>query len=257
LKIGTSARAKDSTRTPPSKASASDKKSATVFQIPILSRDNTLVCDICSRSETVLNRIFVCSGCKVVISYMLSYSYLNKKKQLFLVASASRLILSYLVVDIQFDGVAVLFCSFSFYLNLANYRNRLTFRYAVVQVNIHLDCYHSLKNPRGPWRCDVCEQIPPKETSPSSNNQLGENIRLVVRCALCGNSSGAFRKTTDGPWVHAFCAEVYDMLCMCVCVCVYARSALFLLVSLIKVYFIYQYTCSGCWSPSSEGVRKI
>ncbi|XP_078157478.1 PHD finger family protein isoform X2 [Carex rostrata] len=138
LKIGTSTRAKDSTRTPPSKASASDKKSATVFQIPILSRDNTLVCDICSRSETVLNRIFVCSECKV---------------------------------------------------------------------NVHLDCYHSLKNPRGPWRCEVCEESPPKKTSPSTNNQLGDSGRLIVRCALCGNSSGAFRKTTDGLWVHAFCAE--------------------------------------------------
>ncbi|KAJ1699782.1 hypothetical protein LUZ63_008294 [Rhynchospora breviuscula] len=138
LKIGTSTRAKDSTRTPPSKASASDKKSATIFQIPILSRDNTLVCDVCSRSETVLNRIFVCSVCKV---------------------------------------------------------------------NVHLDCYHSMKNPRGPWRCEVCEEMPQKDTSPSTNNQSGDRVRLIVRCVLCGNSSGAFRKTTDGLWVHAFCAE--------------------------------------------------
>jgi hypothetical protein len=116
----------------------------------------------------------------------------------------------------QLCGVAVLFYSFSIYLNLVNYRNQLslTFRCTVVQVNVHLDCYHSLKNPKGPWRCDVCEQIPLKETSPSSNNQLGDNIRLIVRCALCGNSSGAFRKTTDGQWVHAFCAEVCDSFCL-------------------------------------------
>ena len=111
-------------------------------------------------------------GC--YFSDMLSYSYLNAKKQSIMI---------FLIIEIL-----------------------------LVQVNVHLDCYHSLKNPRGPWRCEVCEESPPKKTSPSTNNQLGDSGRLIVRCALCGNSSGAFRKTMDGLWVHAFCAEVYDSL---------------------------------------------
>jgi len=28
-----------------------------------------------------------------------------------------------------------------------------------------------------------------------------------ARCVMCHGTSGAFRKTTDGQWVHAFCAE--------------------------------------------------
>lgn len=31
---------------------------------------------------------------------------------------------------------------------------------------------------------------------------------FASECGLCGGSAGAFRKSTDGQWVHAFCAEV-------------------------------------------------
>ncbi|KAJ3695924.1 hypothetical protein LUZ60_001301 [Juncus effusus] len=128
-------RTKDSTR---SKASSSDKNAGNQFQIPILSRDNTLCCDVCLRSETVLNRIFVCSVCKTMV---------------------------------------------------------------------HLDCYRSVWNPAGPWKCELCEEMSESLTGTSSS-ELGEKkVGFGVKCALCGNSCGAFRKTSEGLWVHAFCAE--------------------------------------------------
>jgi len=35
---------------------------------------------------------------------------------------------------------------------------------------------------------------------------------FVAECELCGGTAGAFRKSNDGQWVHAFCAEVnYDL----------------------------------------------
>jgi hypothetical protein len=30
----------------------------------------------------------------------------------------------------------------------------------------------------------------------------------LAQCGLCHGTSGAFRKTLKGQWVHAFCAEV-------------------------------------------------
>lgn len=31
---------------------------------------------------------------------------------------------------------------------------------------------------------------------------------FLAECGLCGGTAGAFRKSTDGQWIHAFCAEV-------------------------------------------------
>ncbi|XP_076952117.1 uncharacterized protein LOC143625748 isoform X2 [Bidens hawaiensis] len=60
------------------------------------------------------------------------------------------------------------------------------------KVTVHIDCYRSIKDSTGPWFCELCEDIW------SSH---------VAECRLCCGTIGAFRKSTDGQWVHAFCAE--------------------------------------------------
>ncbi|KAK1407658.1 hypothetical protein QVD17_39279 [Tagetes erecta] len=88
------------------------------------------VCDVCRRSETILNPIIVCSSCKVAV---------------------------------------------------------------------HIDCYRSVKDSTGPWFCELCEDLLSSRNR-GLQSQVGE-------CSLCGGTTGAFRKSTDGKWVHAFCAE--------------------------------------------------
>ncbi|KAJ6816383.1 uncharacterized protein M6B38_416485 [Iris pallida] len=113
-----------------------DKLSAT-FHIPELSKESELSCDICRRPETLLNRIFVCSSCKVAV---------------------------------------------------------------------HLDCYRKLKDPVGPWKCELCEEAS-RSGSPSCQTLDNRERPYVAECLLCGGRTGAFRKSTNGQWVHAFCAE--------------------------------------------------
>ncbi|XP_020089740.1 uncharacterized protein LOC109711216 isoform X3 [Ananas comosus] len=134
LPTASTSRAKDSSRSALNKLS-SDKNSG-LFQMPDFSKDNALYCGICMRTETVLNRIFVCSSCKVAV---------------------------------------------------------------------HLDCYRCLKNPIGPWKCELCEDMSLRSTSNESDGR--DRVSFVAQCRLCGGVSGAFRKTTAGQWVHAFCTE--------------------------------------------------
>ncbi|XP_073010390.1 uncharacterized protein [Typha latifolia] len=75
------------------------------------------------------------------------------------------------------------------------------------KVAVHLDCYRSLKNFIGPWRCEVCEQMPLQATSTSNQADSRDRFLFAAECSLCGGASGAFRKTKDAQWVHAFCAE--------------------------------------------------
>ncbi|XP_020275460.1 uncharacterized protein LOC109849974 isoform X2 [Asparagus officinalis] len=129
-------RLKEATRSAIIKVSP-DKHSGGL-QSPEFPKDNALSCDICRRPETLLNRIFVCSSCKVAV---------------------------------------------------------------------HLDCYRKFKDPVGPWKCELCEEM---LHSGSPRNQTVENRDrscLVIECGLCGGGYGAFRKATNGQWVHAFCAE--------------------------------------------------
>ncbi|XP_076958121.1 uncharacterized protein LOC143633759 [Bidens hawaiensis] len=60
------------------------------------------------------------------------------------------------------------------------------------KVTVHIDCYRSIKDSTGPWFCELCEDI---------------GSSHVAECRLCGGVTGAFRKSIDGQWVHAFCAE--------------------------------------------------
>ncbi|KAH7678900.1 Histone-lysine N-methyltransferase protein [Dioscorea alata] len=129
---------KDNMRTSVAKI-LSDKHSD-IFQIPDILKGNTLACEICRRAETMLNRIFVCSSCKVAV---------------------------------------------------------------------HLDCYQKLKNPIMSWKCELCEDLASRSRSPGylTMDSMEMSGATIADCALCGGGSGAFRKTADGRWVHAFCAE--------------------------------------------------
>lgn len=99
-------------------------------------------CDICSRPETLLNPILVCSSCKVAV---------------------------------------------------------------------HLNCYRSVKESTGPWYCELCEDSSLSKSSGTAVHNSLEKPYPVAECGLCGTSTGAFRKSTNGEWVHAFCAEwVFD-----------------------------------------------
>ncbi|KAK9080172.1 hypothetical protein SSX86_001847 [Deinandra increscens subsp. villosa] len=67
------------------------------------------------------------------------------------------------------------------------------------KVAVHIDCYRSVKDSTGPWFCELCEDL-------LSSRSRGVLPR-VGECSLCGGTTGAFRKSNDGQWVHAFCAE--------------------------------------------------
>ncbi|KAI3464451.1 hypothetical protein Pfo_021114 [Paulownia fortunei] len=102
------------------------------------SKDHPRTCDICRRSETVLNPILVCSSCKVAV---------------------------------------------------------------------HLDCYRSVKSTTGPWHCELCEDLFSSRGSGALATNSWEKPYFVAECGLCGGTAGAFRKSVDGQWIHALCAE--------------------------------------------------
>ncbi|XP_019455602.1 PREDICTED: uncharacterized protein LOC109356638 isoform X3 [Lupinus angustifolius] len=74
------------------------------------------------------------------------------------------------------------------------------------KVAVHLDCYGSVKETTGPWYCELCGDLSSRNSGASATNSM-EKPYLIAECALCGGSSGAFRKSSDGQWIHAFCAE--------------------------------------------------
>ncbi|XP_042502935.1 uncharacterized protein LOC122080113 [Macadamia integrifolia] len=118
---------------------ASLEKQSNIFQLTSdFSKDNPRSCDVCRRSETMLNPVLVCSYCKVPV---------------------------------------------------------------------HLGCYRNVKDPVGPWYCEVCEEILASRSPGAAPPNSWEKISFIVQCGLCDGSAGAFRKSTDGQWVHAFCAE--------------------------------------------------
>lgn len=74
------------------------------------------------------------------------------------------------------------------------------------KVDVHLDCYRSVEDSTGPWYCELCEELSLRSSGDLAVNSW-ERQQLAVECGLCGYSSGAFRKSVDGQWIHAFCAE--------------------------------------------------
>ncbi|XP_019093842.1 PREDICTED: uncharacterized protein LOC104751678 [Camelina sativa] len=70
------------------------------------------------------------------------------------------------------------------------------------KVAVHMDCYKCAKESTGPWYCELCAE---SSSEPSFN--FWEKPDCSTECTLCGGTTGAFRKATNGQWVHAFCAE--------------------------------------------------
>lgn len=75
------------------------------------------------------------------------------------------------------------------------------------KVAVHIDCYRSVKDSTGPWFCELCEDLLSSRSRGVPSLGYSEKPCRVAECILCGGSTGAFRKSTDGQWVHAFCAE--------------------------------------------------
>ncbi|KAE8077390.1 hypothetical protein FH972_015958 [Carpinus fangiana] len=115
-----------------------EKHSDFVHSISDLSKEHPRSCDVCRRSETMLNPILVCSSCKVAV---------------------------------------------------------------------HLGCYRSVKESTGPWYCELCEELLSSRSSGAPTVNAWEKHFFVVECGLCRGTTGAFRKSSSGEWVHAFCAE--------------------------------------------------
>ncbi|KAM2067504.1 hypothetical protein ACFX1T_043836 [Malus domestica] len=74
------------------------------------------------------------------------------------------------------------------------------------KVAIHLDCYRRTRESTGPWYCELCEEMSSTCIAGAPVN-FWEKDHFVAECGLCGGKTGAFRKSSDGKWVHAFCAE--------------------------------------------------
>ncbi|XP_004515667.1 uncharacterized protein [Cicer arietinum] len=74
------------------------------------------------------------------------------------------------------------------------------------KVAVHSVCYRSVKETTGPWYCELCEDLLSRSCGASAINSW-EKPYVVAECALCGGTTGAFRKSSNGQWVHAFCAE--------------------------------------------------
>ncbi|KAM3194407.1 hypothetical protein ACQJBY_070845 [Aegilops geniculata] len=72
---------------------------------------------------------------------------------------------------------------------------------------VHLDCYQSRTNPTGPWKCERCQEMLSDAVVSDSQSDCSGSKSWLVQCGLCHGTSGALRKTTNGQWVHAFCAE--------------------------------------------------
>ncbi|XP_062233262.1 uncharacterized protein LOC133930603 isoform X3 [Phragmites australis] len=132
-----------------------------IFDLAKFSKKNALPCDVCMRCDTVLNRIFVCSSCKVI-------------------------------------------CILLFLRQVALHQ-LLTLH--AQQAAVHLDCYQSLQYPTGPWKCELCQEMPSDSVISGSQSDCNGAKACLVQCGLCHGTSGAFRKTLKGQWVHAFCAE--------------------------------------------------
>ncbi|CAI9764057.1 unnamed protein product [Fraxinus pennsylvanica] len=75
------------------------------------------------------------------------------------------------------------------------------------KVAVHLDCYCSINSSMRPWHCELCENLFSSQSSGPPATNSWEKPYFVAECGLCGGTAGAFRKSVDGQWIHAFCAE--------------------------------------------------
>ncbi|KAK6939812.1 hypothetical protein RJ641_029343 [Dillenia turbinata] len=75
------------------------------------------------------------------------------------------------------------------------------------KASVHLDCYRGAKESAGPWYCELCEELLSSKSSIALAGNLREKPYFATECCVCGGNTGAFRKSTEGQWVHAYCAE--------------------------------------------------
>ncbi|CAK9262058.1 unnamed protein product [Sphagnum jensenii] len=73
------------------------------------------------------------------------------------------------------------------------------------KVAVHQDCYGIACIPLGVWRCQPCAELQRQYQNVTSPD-LEAQAQQWVRCAICAGQGGALKCTTDGRWVHVFCA---------------------------------------------------
>jgi len=106
-------RTKDTLKSSNSKVPPDNKFGS--FHMPISSNENALYCDVCMRTETVLNRIFICSRCKAAV---------------------------------------------------------------------HIDCYRSVENSIGPWKCELCEDQDISLETSTASDKSDCNGKKITLCTV-------------------------------------------------------------------------
>lgn len=75
-------------------------------------------------------------------------------------------------------------------------------------MNVHQECYGIGRVPPGLWFCQPCAELQRQSQSLRSPG-LGVQANILwAQCALCCRGAGALKRSTDGRWVHVFCAQV-------------------------------------------------
>ncbi|KAG0604949.1 hypothetical protein M758_9G021400 [Ceratodon purpureus] len=75
------------------------------------------------------------------------------------------------------------------------------------KVNVHQECYGIGRVPPGLWFCQPCAELQRQSQSLRSPG-LGVQANILwAQCALCCRGAGALKRSTDGRWVHVFCAQ--------------------------------------------------
>ncbi|XP_024388731.1 uncharacterized protein [Physcomitrium patens] len=75
------------------------------------------------------------------------------------------------------------------------------------KVNVHQECYGIGRIPPGVWFCQPCAELQRQSQSLRSPGVGGQANMLWAQCALCCRGAGALKRSTDGRWVHVFCAQ--------------------------------------------------
>lgn len=71
-----------------------------------------------------------------------------------------------------------------------------------MDIKFFQECYGILCIPEGLWFCAKCEA---RDKEIVSRIMASFLIILIKTCALCPNTFGAFKKTTDNRWAHVVC----------------------------------------------------
>jgi hypothetical protein len=75
------------------------------------------------------------------------------------------------------------------------------------KLNVHQECYGVSRVPQGAWFCQPCTELQRQSQSLRSPGIVPQANMLWAQCALCCRGGGALKRSTDGRWVHVFCAQ--------------------------------------------------